>query len=144
SYREWLAAQAVAYVALPDAALDPSSAQEGRLIRGGLRYLQPVFASAHWRVFRVLGAPPLAAGPGVLRSLGHDTFSLSAYAAGSFVVRVHYTRYWTLSGVPGCVGGAPGGWTRVTVRAAGTATVAARFSLARALGSGAACAAASG
>jgi hypothetical protein len=139
SYREWLAGQAVAYVALPDAALDPSSAQEGRLIEGGLAYLQLASASAHWRIYRVLGAPALAAGPGLLRSLGHDSFTLSARAAGSFLVRVHYTRYWTLSGVPGCVGSAPGGWTRVVVRAAGTATVAARFSLGRALGAGTSC-----
>jgi hypothetical protein len=139
SYRDWLESQAVAYVALPDAALDPSSAQEGRLIRGGLPYLQRVFASAHWRIYRVLGAPALAAGPGRLRSLGHDSFTLSARAAGSFLVRVHYTRYWALSGVPGCVGAAPGGWTEVVVRAAGSATVAARFSLARALGAGSSC-----
>jgi len=139
SYRDWLEAQAVAYVALPDAALDPSSEQEGRLIRGGLPYLQPVFESAHWRIYRVLGAPALAVGPGRLRSLGHDSFTLSARAAGSFLVRVRYTRYWALSGVPGCVGAAPGGWTEVVVRAAGSATVAARFSLARALSAGTSC-----
>jgi hypothetical protein len=139
SYREWLAAQGVAYVALPDAALDPSSAQEGRLIKGGLPYLRLAYASAHWSIYSVLGAPALAVGPGALRSLGHDSFTLSALAAGSFLVRVHYTRYWTLSGVPGCVGSAPGGWTRVRVRASGTATVAARFSLGRALGAGSSC-----
>ena len=40
SYDVWLHEQAVTYVALPDVPLDPSSAQEGRLIRGGLPYLQ--------------------------------------------------------------------------------------------------------
>ena len=33
SYERWLHEQAVSYVALPDVALDPSSAQEGRLIQ---------------------------------------------------------------------------------------------------------------
>ena len=44
AYRAWLDEQAVSYVALPDVPLDPSSAQEGRLIRRGLPYLRLVFA----------------------------------------------------------------------------------------------------
>src|SRR5262249_4818140 len=47
AYERWLYDQAVAYVALPDAPLDPSSAQEGRLIGRGLPYLREVFASEH-------------------------------------------------------------------------------------------------
>ena len=139
AYGGWLREQAVAYVALPDVRLDPSSAQEGRLIRGGLPYLRPVFASAHWRVYRVLAATPLLSGPGKLVSLGHDSFVVRSSAAGSLVARVRYSRYLTLTHGSGCVGRAPGGWTRVRLDAAGTATVTARFSLARALGTGASC-----
>ncbi len=51
-YDSWLHEQAVDYVALPDTPLDPSSAQEGRLIDGGLPYLREVFASRHWRIYR--------------------------------------------------------------------------------------------
>jgi hypothetical protein len=139
SYQRWLHEQAVAYVALPDVALDPSSAQEGRLIRAGLPYLREVFTSAHWRVFRVLGATPLASGPGRLTALGHDSFALSASTPGRFLVRVHFTRYWTLTGGFGCVAPAPGGWTEVTVRSAGTTVVSASFSLGRALSPGGSC-----
>ena len=139
SYERWLHEQAVAYVALPDVPLDPSSAQEGRLIRRGLPYLREVFASAHWRIFRVLSPTPLASGPGRLTSLGHDSFALRALARGSFVVRVHFTRYWTVTRGVGCVAPAPGGWTAVSLRAPGTAVVSARFSLARAFGSGGSC-----
>jgi hypothetical protein len=138
-YERWLHEQAVAYVALPDVPLDSSSAQEGRLIRGGLPYLREVFASAHWRIFRVLAPTPLASGPGRLTSLGDDSFSLLARAPGSFVVRVRFTRYWTLTRGIGCVAPAPGGWTAVSVRTPGTAVVSARFSLSRALGSGGSC-----
>ena len=134
SYERWLHEQAVGYVALPDVALDPSSAAEGRLIRAGLPYLREVFRSEHWRVFRVAGAVPLASGPGRLTGLGHDWFSLRAIGAGSFVVRVHYTRYWTFAAGSGCVTSAPGGWTRVQVPAAGRYVIAARFSVERALG----------
>ncbi len=138
-YEHWLHEQAVSYVALPDAALDPSSAQEGTLIRRGVPYLQQVFASAHWRVFRVLDATPLLSGPGQLMSLGHDSFALSARAAGRFLVRVHFTRYWTITRGRGCVAQAPGGWTALTVRGAGTTVVTASFSLSRAFSSAGSC-----
>jgi hypothetical protein len=139
SYERWLDQQAVAYVALPDVRLDPSSAREGRLIRAGLPYLREVFASAHWRVFQVLSPTPLLTGPGRLTSLGEDSFSLLARTPGSFVVRVRFTRYWTLTRGVGCVAPAPGGWTAVSLRAPGRAVVAARFSLARAFGAERSC-----
>jgi hypothetical protein len=134
AYEIWLHQEAVSYVALPDTPLDPSSAQEGRLIRRGLSYLQEVFKSRHWTVYAVRKPTPLLEGPGRLTSLGHDTFTLQAAAAGNFLVRVHYTRYWTVTGGSGCVAGAPGGWTYVTARKPGMVFVAARFSLVRALG----------
>jgi hypothetical protein len=139
SYESWLHQQAVSYVALPDVALDSSSAQEGRLIRGGLPYLRKVFASAHWRIYRVLDATPLASGPGRLTALGNDSFTLSARAAGRFLVRVHFTRYWTLTRGSGCVAPAPGGWTAVSVRGPGRVVVSASFSLSRAFSSGGSC-----
>jgi hypothetical protein len=141
AYERWLHEQAVTYVALPDVQLDPSSAQEGRLIRHGLPYLREVFASAHWRIFRVLSPTPLASGPGRLTSLGHDSFVLRASRRGRFVVRVHFTRYWAVSAGSGCVARAPGGWTAVSVATAGTVRVTASFSLGRAFSSGGSCAA---
>jgi hypothetical protein len=135
-YRRWLDAQAVSYVALPDAPLDPSSAREGALIRAGLPYLREVLRTRHWRIYAVLGATPLARGPGVLSSMGHDWFALRARAAGRFVVRVHYSHYWAVTRGSACVSSAPGGWTAVRVRAAGAVRVQARFSLAHALGLG--------
>ncbi len=136
SYERWLREEAVGYVALPDVALDPSSAGEGRLIRAGPPYLREVFRSRHWRVFRVLSATALLSGPGRLTSLGHDSFSLSARTAGRFVVRVRFTRYWTLTRGAGCVAPAPGGWTAVTARAPGAVVVSASFSLWRAFSGG--------
>lgn len=135
-YDRWLHEQAIAYVALPDTPLDPSSAQEGRLIRHGLPYLRTVFTSAHWRIYAVLTPTPLAAGPGRLTALGHDSFALRASARGSFLVRVHYTPYFTITRGSGCVRQAPGGWTSVAARAPGALVVAARFSLSRAFTGG--------
>lgn len=140
SYDRWLHEQAVRYVALPDVRLDPTSAQEGRLIRGGLPYLRQVFAGAHWRIFRVLAPSPLASGPGALTSLSHESFSLRAYAPGRFLVRVHFTRYWTITSGSACVAPAPGGWTSVRVSGPGTTVVSASFSLGRAFSAGGSCA----
>jgi hypothetical protein len=82
---------------------------------------------------------PLASGPGRLTSLGHESFTLHALSPGSFLVRVHFTRFWTVAQGAGCVGPALGGWTEVTVKGPGSVTVAARFSLGSALGSQARC-----
>jgi len=132
SYRAWLGREAISYVVLPDVALDPSSAREGRLIRGGLPFLRRVFASRHWRVFEVRGATPLLSGPGRLTRLGYDSFAFDAQRAGRFLVRVHFTRYWTLTRGQGCVERADGGWTWVSVGSPGEVVVGADFSFARA------------
>jgi hypothetical protein len=136
AYDRWLHEQAIAYVALPDTPLDPSSAQEGRLIRRGLPYLRQVFRSAHWRIFAVASPAPLASGPGRLTALGHDSFALRASTPGRLLVRVHYTPYFTLTRGVGCVRPGPDGWTSVAARAPGTLVVSARFSLSRAFSSG--------
>ncbi len=108
AYEAWLHREGVAYVALPDVRPDPSSEQEAKLIERGLPYLQKVYSNAHWRVFRVRGATPLASGPGRLTRLAYDSFKLHARHAGSFLVRVHYSPYWGLRNGTGCVAPGPG------------------------------------
>jgi hypothetical protein len=134
SYLRWLREQAVAYVALPDAPLDPSSAQEGRLIRAGLPYLREVFSSRHWRIYALASPTPLLSGAGRVLSLGHQGFSLWASAPSRLLVRVRYNRYLAVVRGAGCVRRSPGGWTLIDAKRAGTLSVAARFSLGRALG----------
>ena len=139
SYEAWLHREGVSYVALPDARPDPSSEGEAKLIQRGLPYLQKVYSNAHWRVYRVRGATPLASGPGRLTRLAYDSFKLHARHAGSFLVRVHYSPYWAVTQGAGCVAPGPGGWTRVTLDGPGSAVVGASFSLTRALEGGQAC-----
>ena len=134
SYLHWLREQAVAYVALPDTHLDPSSAQEGRLIRAGLPYLREVLSSPHWRIYALASPTPLLSGQARLLSLGHEGFSLRASAPSRLLVRVRYNRYLAVVSGAGCVRRAPGGWTFIEPKRAGTLSVAARFSFRRALG----------
>ena len=138
AYHAWLANNAVSYVALPDVRLDGSSDEEAALIRAGQPYLREVFRSEHWRVFAVLGSKPLVSAPTMLRSAGHDWFSLRFWRAGESLVRLHYTRYWTVIEGHACVS-VHGGWTGVSAKSPGVVRVAARFSPARALGLAGAC-----
>jgi hypothetical protein len=139
AYWAWLRREAVSYVALPDALLDNSSKAEARVIRSAPAFLRLLWSGPHWKLFAVVDPQPLAQGPGSLVALGHASFTLRVRRPGTFLVRVHYTPYWSVRGVAGCVRAGRGGWTSVTLARAGLATVAARFSLAGALRDGARC-----
>jgi hypothetical protein len=131
AYRAWLAENAVSYVALPDVRLDYSAVAEGRLIARGLPYLREVWHAAHWRLFAVRDATPLAQRPAVATAIGPDSFTLRADARGRFEVRVRFTPYWALLSGTGCVSEAPGGWTLVRSTSVGTIRVGIDFSPAR-------------
>lgn len=133
-YRSWLERNAVAYVALANVPLDGSSVGEAALLRKGVPYLHEVLHTADWRVFAVAHPTPLASPPGRLLQLGHDSFTVRFSAAGSSLVRVRYTPYWTFSEGSGCVREGPEGWTEVSAARAGVMRVAARFSFGRAFG----------
>ena len=139
-YRAWLGEEAVSYVALPDAKLDYSGRAEARLVRGHTpSYLREIWHSRHWRLYRVLGAAPLAQAPAQLRALGVDSLTLSVPRAGRYTVRVHYTPYWALAAGSGCVARAPGDWTRIEASASGSYRLLIRFSLTRIFESGRRC-----
>jgi hypothetical protein len=166
-YRAWLSAEAISYVALPDAPLDYSAASEARLLRGtlanedgagvgiragvggntgrsplgaGAPYLREVWRSRHWRLFAVLSARALAQPPSILSQLGSDSFTMRVGRTGTFTVRVRFSPYWALASGHGCVARAPGGWTQVQVRGGGDAHVVIDFSLARVFDHGPRCA----
>jgi hypothetical protein len=139
AYRAWLSENAVAYVALPDVRLDFSGAAEGRLLTRGLPYLREVWRAAHWRLFAVRDATPLAQPPAVLTGMGVDSFTLRAPRPGDYEVRVRFTPYWALRSGSGCVQRAPRGWTLVHARAAGSIRVGIDFSLTRVFADGPRC-----
>ena len=129
-YDRWLHANAIRYVALPDASLDPSARGEAALIRGGQPYLRLVMRSAHWRVYAVVDPTPLTQGAATLRAMGSDWVALEARRPGTVLLHVHFTPYWALASGAGCVARA-GDWTRLTFRRAGRVRLAIRFSAAR-------------
>ena len=137
----WLHQQAISYVALPDQKLDYSGRAEARLLRAASAsaYVREIWRSPHWRLFAVRNPTALATLPARLTSVTSDSFALLAPAPGSYTVRIHFTPYWKIAGVRGCVAQAPGDWTSVRTRAAGTAHVTIDFSFARVLAHGARC-----
>lgn len=135
SYHEWLTEHGVGYVAVPDTELDYMAEDEVDLIEDGPRYLDRVWANQDWRLYEVRGSDGgLIAGDGApLIELRTEGFRVRAGAPGSYLVRVHWTGYWEPSGVAACLE-RDGDWTRVEMEAPGELDVAARFSLAGALG----------
>jgi hypothetical protein len=126
-YRAWLDEHAVGYVALPDVPLDYAARDEARLIQRGLPFLRPVWHDEHWRVFAVGHRAPVVEGAARTITLQADGFTLRFRRPGDALVRVHHTRWWRVMSGRGCVAAAPGGMTRVRVRAPGTVRVQARL-----------------
>jgi hypothetical protein len=143
-YHAWLSAQAISYVALPDASLDYSGKDEARLlgepaVSGAGGYLHEVWHSAHWRLFAVRDPAPLASPPARLPQAGTEDFTLLVPVPGTYTVRLRFTPYWALSKGIGCIAQAPGGWTQVRAKRAGALHAVIRFSLSRVLDHGARC-----
>jgi hypothetical protein len=74
TYRAWLDAHAVAWVALPSdtADIDFGSAAEGALVRAGLPYLTQVWADGSWTVYAVNDPAPVSS-PGATVTRLTDT-----------------------------------------------------------------------
>jgi hypothetical protein len=127
TYDRWLHANAIRYVALPDARLDASARREAALIRAGQPYLRLVMRSAHWRVYGVADATPLVHGAATLRAMGSDWIALWAQRPGTATLHVRFTPYWALGRGAGCV--APDGdATRLLLRRSGPVRLVLRFS----------------
>jgi hypothetical protein len=130
-YRRWLDDNAVRFVALADAPIDYSAAREAALVREGTPYLHEVWHDAHWRVFAVARATPLASGAARATAVEPERVRLTASRAGLVDLRVRFTPYWRIATGDGCVGEGPGGWTRLRLRRPGPVVVEASFALGR-------------
>ena len=118
-YHQWLHDTGVDYVALPDAELDASAEAEVALLRRGQAGLQLVWEGDDWKVWRVVGSPGLVDGPAELVEQTSDTLTLRAWSAGTVLVRVRPSPWWTVDG-SGCVAERPDDeWVRVEVERPG-------------------------
>jgi len=138
-YRSWLDDLGVGYVAVPRAPLDYAALGEKRLIkRGPPSYLERVFHSKNWNVYAVRNPSPLAIGGKMVKLTPHG-FVVDASAAGTVLVRVHWTPYWSIQQGTGCVEQAPGGYTMLDITTPGRFRVGIDFAPLRAVSSGPRC-----
>lgn len=140
SYRQWLLAHGVTYVALPDVTLDYLAQREAALIRQGLPYLDPIWANDDWRLFAVRGATGLVDAPARLSAVGADWFDLRSPRAGSFLLRIHFSPYWAVSGGEGICLRERGQWTLVELSRPGSFRVETNLSAGGLLGKHRVCA----
>jgi hypothetical protein len=125
-YARWLRQNGIGWVALAEGPLDLSARDEARIIRSAPPYLREVWRSPDWRLFRVVGSPGLAGGPGRVVRLDDEGLVLEAERPGRLLVRVRHSRYWRVIAGAACVIRAPGGWTEVRAARAGRIAIASR------------------
>ena len=138
-YRRWLSDNAVRYVAVPDAAPDPSSRRELAVIATRPDWLRPAWSNANWKVYEFTDPEPLLSGPGKLTWMGRDGFALKTSSPEPMVVRMRWTSYFTVEAGSACLARAPGGWTQVTALRPGKIEVGTRFAPGRAVSRGMRC-----
>ncbi|MEV1061511.1 hypothetical protein AB0I92_30040 [Micromonospora chalcea] len=121
TYRDWLADNAVQYVAVPDAEFSWVGRSEAELVETGLPYLTEVWSDRHWKLYAVADPTPLVGAPGELISQDGASITFRAPAPGPIPIRVRHTPWLTASHNATVI--RDGKWTTVTVPRAGTYTL---------------------
>ncbi|MDT4915343.1 MAG: hypothetical protein QOH89_43 [Pseudonocardiales bacterium] len=120
TYRSWLAANSVQYVAVPDVALSSAGVNEVDTIDQHPSFLQPVWHDAHWRLFAVVAPVPIVGAPGRLVSVDAAGITLDAPVVSAVEINARWFRWLSLAGPDGCIEQSPDGHVRLVATAAGT------------------------
>jgi hypothetical protein len=121
AYRRWLVDNGVAYVALPSE-VSSLGADERRAVHRaaaqvGVGSLWPVWADAHWQLYRVAKSPGLVDGPVTVTRADGGAIGLRFNHPGTALLRINYNR-WLSASHDACLFDA-GGWTQVQAPHAG-------------------------
>lgn len=130
TYRAWLDAHAVRFVAVPDVPLDAAGDEEAALVAAGVPYLDRVWEGEHWTLHEVADPAPLLEGvPGTARLTAGEEVTIHARGTGDALLRVRHTRWWRVVGGDGaaCVEKGDDGFTRLRIGEAGRIVLAARL-----------------
>lgn len=121
-YHAWLLENGVRWIAVADVALDPSGANERRLIDGRsahrIPWLSPVWSNEHWRLFEVVDYVPIVDPPAQLVEQDPDSLLVSSPRPATVTIRYRYDEHQTISG-SACVEPDGAGWTVAHLPAAG-------------------------
>lgn len=91
SYRSWLERWAVHYVVLPADKPDSGGADEAKLVREGLPYLQQVWGDANWQLYKVLAPTDLVAGAATVVRASADQLVIAVREPGRVLVRIPHS-----------------------------------------------------
>ena len=100
-YRAWLLARGVEYVVVPHLALEATdAAREASLVGAPGTGLREVYATASATVYKLHGAQPILTGPAhaIVTQFSSAVIAGRVGAAGRYLLRVHFTPYWHVSG----------------------------------------------
>ena len=137
AYHQWLLANGVRWVALPDVQLDDSEKGEGRLLGDHTpSYLKLVWQDNHWKLWTVRDAQPIVSGPATLLRLDVSSIDLRATAPGTAVVLVKWTRFWRVTEGQACIAPTADGWTSIDIQKPGPITISADVNLGSLAGAG--------
>ena len=121
-YHDWLLANGVRWIAVPDVTLDHAGVIERNLIDGSnaseVDWLRPVWFNDDWRLFEVRDYVPIVDPPAELVEQGTDYLMLRTERAATVTIRYRYSEYLTVTGAA-CVRPDPAGWIVADLPAAG-------------------------
>jgi hypothetical protein len=121
-YRAWLDENAVGYVLIDRSTL--ASGPEDKLVRAGnLPYLHEFWSDAHWRLFEVSAANPIAARPARIVDADQASITIATPGAGTFPLRIRWSRFLRIRSARGDAARVEPdgeGWTTLVTRRPGT------------------------
>jgi len=127
AYRKWLRGMGVRFVVLPATQLGQKGEErEAALLRSGRSGLVPVFSDGDVVIYELPRPESILTGPRSpqVTRLDHAGIEGRLAAAGTYALKIRYTRYWRIRAGAVCVERAAGGMTRLR------ATRPGRFALA--------------
>ena len=127
-YRAWLRSRAVRYVVLTDLPPEAVDApREARLLRSADSGLRKVWHDRTASIYELPRPTPILTGPGdaAITTLGASRISGRVKRAGVYLLRVHYTRYWTVVRGSLCLAPSATAMTLLDIRNAGRITITA-------------------
>ncbi len=124
SYRAWLVANGVRYVAVPHAPLDFAGTAEASLVSSGtVQGLVDAWANDDWTLYEVRGSPGIVSGPAKLLQAAGTSIKLDVTAGSPVTLRFRYSPDWGVTSGSGCVTEAPGSWTTLVGAQPGSVTL---------------------
>jgi hypothetical protein len=122
SYRDWLRNWGVRFVVLPSDKPDGAAVAEAKIVATPNDWLEPVWQDSHWKLYRVVGAQPLADPPAVVNEAGPAELTVTMPRSGSVLLRIPWSPVLGIEGAKNNKHGCliqDGDWTRLYAPTAG-------------------------